>query len=411
MQDRFLCFLVAISLLWFAASLIYDRQNPRPDFAHDYAAGFLVRTGQANLIYSVDASDTTSRSLMSPEVLEAMRSRGYDGPYVTRFFSHPFYAILMVPLTFLPYYPASVVFLGLQIGLMCLFLLAIFKGRETWRVALGLALVLLFYPARYGLDIGQATGFLIPVAGYFILRPQKTLSQVGLAFGFLLKPALLLLPLLFITERRWRGLLVFTGAWLLASVAAIILLGKGIFVQYVGLVFERASLLYISVNMQSALAILYRIFVGTSEHAETTTALLAVPLWLKTIHWAWVGAVLGLSGWRILKTKDQAWRGSLLVLASLLAVPFASTYYFGLALVPLLFLTLKRARPLAYLLAGAGFLLMEIPRAYYAGGPVLRFLCLNLFIGAVLLFAGYLIGQKQSTDSNQQPGTGVRQPH
>ncbi len=403
MRDRFLYFLVGISLAWLALSLVYDRQNPRPDFAHDYAAGLLIRTGQAGMIYSSDPSEASGNLLMPAEVMGAMRARGYDGPYIPRFFSHPFYAIMMVPLTFLPYYPASAVFLGLQITLMCLVILAIFRGREPWQAALGITLFLLFYPVRYGLEIGQATGFLIPAAGYFILRPRKVISQVGLALGFLIKPALILLPLLFITERGWRGILVFAGTWLLASVAAILLLGKGIFAQYVGLVFERTNLLYISADMQSALAILYRIFVGTSEHAETNTALLAVPLWLKAINWAWIVVVLGLAGWRVWKTRDQAWRGSLLVIASLLVVPFASAHYFGLALVPMFFLTLKRARPVAYLLAGAGFLFMEIPRAYYIGGPALRFFCLNLFVGTLFLFAGYTIGPKRSSCS--QPVT------
>ena len=403
MQNRFLYFLAGVSLLWVAASLIYERGNPRPDFAHDYAAGLLVRTGQSRLIYSMDRSPGSDPTTMPREVLDAMRASGYDGPYVTRFFSHPFYAILMVPLSFLPYYPASIIFLGLQLALLGLMLLALFRGREPWQAALGLAVALLFYPARHGLEIGQATGFLIPVAGYFILRPQKAISQVGLALGFLLKPALILLPILFLTERKWRGLLVFTGAWLLASVAAILALGKDIFLQYLGLVFERVSLLYIGVDMQSALAVIYRIFVGTSEHAETTTALLAVPLWLRAINWAWIGVVLGLTAWRLWRTRNQAWRGNILLLASLLVIPFASTHYFGLALVPLLFLTLTRTKPLAYLLAGASFLLLEIPRAYYAGGHVLRFLCVNLFLGALLLFASYLLGPKRSPAFNQEP--------
>lgn len=395
MRNRFLYFLFGISLFWFSLSLIYDNQNPRPDFAHDYAAGLLVRTGQAAMLYSLDPLDTATRSLMPPEVLDAMRARGYDGPYITRFFSHPFYAILMIPFTLLPYYPASTLFLGIQLALIGLMFLALFKDREPWRAALGLAVVLLFYPARHGLEIGQATGFLIPVAGYFILRPQKAISQVCLALVFLMKPALILLPVLFLTERKWRGLLIFTGTWLLASVAAILILGKETFFQYLGLIFERANLLYIGVENQSALAILYRLFVGTSEHAETSTALLAVPLWLKAINWAWVGVVLGLMGWRVWRISNPAWRGSILLLASLLVIPFASSHYFALALVPLIFLTLTRARPLAYLLAGTGFLLMEIPRAYYAGGPILRFLCVNLFLGTVLLFAGFLVGQKR----------------
>ncbi|MGB9590580.1 MAG: hypothetical protein ACPL68_06805, partial [Candidatus Hydrothermia bacterium] len=147
MRDRFFYLLVGVSITWFALSLIYDREDPRPDFAHDYVAGLMVRMGRAEMIYSSDPSDM----LMSQDVMETMRSRGYDGPYITRFFSHPFYAILLVPLTFLPYHPASAVFLSLQIILLCLLLLAIFRGREPWRIALGLSLFLLFYPIRHGL--------------------------------------------------------------------------------------------------------------------------------------------------------------------------------------------------------------------------------------------------------------------
>jgi hypothetical protein len=255
---------------------------------------------------------------------------------------------------------------------------------------------LLFYPIRYGLGIGQASGFLIPIAGYFILRPQKPLSQVGLALGFLIKPALLLLPVLLLAEKRWRGLLVFAGAWLSASLAATFILGNDIFLQYLGLVLERVNLLYIGADAQSALAVLYRIFLGTSERAETSTAILAVPLWLKAINLAWIGLVLGLTAWRIRATADPSWRGNTLLLASLLVVPFASTHYFGLALLPLLYLTISRARGLAYALAGIGFLLLEVPRAYYAGGFLLRFLCVNLFLGTLLVFAAYLVGPKKN---------------
>lgn len=119
-----------------------------------------------------------------------------------------------------------------------------------------------FYPFARGLEMGQATGFLIPLAGYFILRPQKSLSQVGLALGFLLKPVPLLLPVLFFTEKKWRGLLVFTGTWLMASLAAIIILGRETFVQYLSFVLERTNLLYVGADMQSALAVFLQVVRG-----------------------------------------------------------------------------------------------------------------------------------------------------
>ncbi|MEO0192930.1 MAG: glycosyltransferase family 87 protein [candidate division WOR-3 bacterium] len=399
MQNRFLYFILGISLAWLSASLVYEKENPRPDFAHDYAAGLLIRTGHSKLIYSADQRPGADPTAMPPEVLDMLRARGYNWSYITRFFSHPFYAIMMIPFSFLPYHLASTVFLALQIALIALLVFYLFRQNGPQYTILGFAAILLFYPTRYGFQVGQGSGFLLPIAGYFIMRPQKVLSQIALSVGFLLKPSLLLLPLLFVTERKWRGLLIFTGAWLLASLAAVITLGKGVFLQYISLVLERASMLYIGADMQSALAMLYRIFVGTSESSEINTLLTPVPGYVAAGYYIWVGAVLALLAWRMLRITDAVWRGNMLIIASLLVAPSVSVYCFALLLISLMFLIINRARPLSYILAGAGFLIVNLPRAYYTSGPLLRFLCINLFLGSILIFAGYLIGPEPSSAS------------
>ncbi len=350
----------------------------RPDFAHDYAAGLLWRTGHPEAMFSHQGP-----LLMPPEVLALLKDKGYPGTYLTRFFGHPIIALLVAPLTFLPYSLASGLWAGLQLFLWALWIILAFRKNKTLGLALSLV-ALLFYPLRASLEAGQITGFVVPLTGLFVLKSREWWAQALFALGLLLKPAAALLLLWPLVTKRWK---VFLGVllWLLLlNGIALLAVGAEPLAQYFGLVAERTGTLYLYIKQQSSLAFLYRLFEHPPLRLELETAVLPIPWEVKVLYWGFAAAVSGISLWR---RKPEA-----LLLGSLLVVPNAPTDYLALAFVPAVSLALKPREfgAWTFILAGAGFGLLNLPQSFYIPWFA-QFFRFAGTLGVLLMWLGFVL--------------------
>ncbi|MGA9527742.1 MAG: glycosyltransferase family 87 protein [Terriglobales bacterium] len=200
------------------------------DFTIYYMAGRLVREGRAAEIYDTAVqyhSQLEFALIPKPEDLKP--------------FNHPaFEALLFVPFTFLPFWPAYLVWTLLSLTLLAiatLFLKRLPKIRELPALLLGLA-SLTFFPVVMGLLMGQDSVLLLllfVMALISLYRGSDAAAGAWLAGG-LFRPHMILPMVLLLAARRWRLLLGFAPIALLAAGISVALVGwKGslAYVQFV----------------------------------------------------------------------------------------------------------------------------------------------------------------------------------
>jgi alpha-1,2-mannosyltransferase len=181
------------------------------DYIAFYAAGHLAFSGQ---LYD-HATVSTLQSALLGNAIPAFYD-AYRNP--------PFYALLFVPLAWLPLVPSFAVWSVLSLGLLALSLwlaVDLVPGlRKHWpEVAI---LTLAFGPVYFGLIDGEnaTVSLLLSVLiGRALLRDQPARAGPWAALG-LFKPQLFFIwPIVFLAARRWRALAAYT-----ATAAALLLL-------------------------------------------------------------------------------------------------------------------------------------------------------------------------------------------
>ncbi len=218
----FLMALVWLMLLWLwvGGSGGRDRSGVvlGPDFPAFYTGGWLVRHGEYTNLYDLQRQVEVQNAAL----------RGFDG--VSAYLNPPHYALLMAPLSLLPYAGAFAVWTLLMASafvasvLLLRSLLPTLQGRHG---RLLLLLALFSAPVYYALSAGQNTGLSLLLHTAILLalvRKHDGLVGVLIAAG-MLKPQLFvgLLPLLLL-DRRWRTLLSFGGT---SAIIGIVTLGLG----------------------------------------------------------------------------------------------------------------------------------------------------------------------------------------
>lgn len=202
-----------------------------PDFPAFYTAGWMLRHGEAARLYDLRRQQEVQRTLgLSP--------RPPAGQGVSAFINPPHYALLMVPLSALPYSAAfalwSALMLGCFIGSLALLraLLPALQERSGW---MPLALALFFMPVYFAFSAGQNTGLsLLLHSGILVALARRRDAIAGglLAIG-LLKPQLFLglLPLLAIAHRP-KALAAFGAGALLLVLLTLVVFGPAVFAQW-----------------------------------------------------------------------------------------------------------------------------------------------------------------------------------
>lgn len=220
-------FLVAMTLtnVVSAVKLADFLRNGYQDFTIFYTAGRMVRTGQVHAFYDLSAQ-YREQLQFAPNVHIREAALPYNHP--------PFEALLFVPFTFLPYFPAYLLWNFLNV-LMIAASLILLQRQFTEIGNLPIAFLVLaatgFTPVALAFTQGQDSIlllFLCVIAFVAIDRGHEAAAGATLAMG--LFKFHLVLPLVFLLAmRRWRLLLGFAPVAALLGAISLAMVGwKGL---------------------------------------------------------------------------------------------------------------------------------------------------------------------------------------
>lgn len=219
----------AISFVLGSLSKEYGATFSESDFLSFYTAGKIILEGDISRLYDLAYQDQ-----MTDAVKKSIGSINKFGLYP--FFNPPIYAILMVPLSSMPY--ALALFLWRIISLAILFscAYALKKSLDLDIKWYDLAVVaLVSYPAFTAIKIGQNPFFSLGIytATYILLRNKKDLfAGIILSIGLLKPPLFWLLPLVLILLKRWKAVLGYIIAGGLFIAANYLIFGSGVLIDY-----------------------------------------------------------------------------------------------------------------------------------------------------------------------------------
>ncbi|MGA3103234.1 MAG: glycosyltransferase family 87 protein [Terriglobales bacterium] len=199
------------------------------DFRQLYAAGFMVRTGQASQLYNMEIQQSVQQRVVS----------GGSGGYIP--FIRPAYeAIFLMPLSLLPYRTAYFCFLGLNVLLLGVTITMLSSG-SVWGVVQVSSMVLCFMPVSITLFAGQDSVLLavILAASCKALDRQRPLVA-GVIAGLALFKFQLMIPifLLFLLWKRWRFCYGFALSALVLGLVSISVTGVHQLGSYIQLLQE-----------------------------------------------------------------------------------------------------------------------------------------------------------------------------
>jgi hypothetical protein len=204
-------------MLWRARSEIAQGYG---DFASFYTAGKIVQRGQASQLY-----DRRLQWHVQQEFAPEVRTRRGPLPYIRP----PFEALLFLPLAYLKFAPAHLLWSILNVmGLfLFLFLLPRDLGDENHLYALDLLVCAAFFPLAYDLLAGQDAILLLLVmviALRSLLAGKDFLTGMVLGLGLFKFNLLIPVFLVFLLRKKLRvfgGLMVTACVLLLISVAVV----------------------------------------------------------------------------------------------------------------------------------------------------------------------------------------------
>ncbi len=363
---------IAGGTVWLAWLLTLMRGSGRRDFGADfltyYIAGKMVRTGQGAALY-----DLAAQNIMR----QAMFNRFDTGPYLRP----PFYAWLFVPFSLLPYDPATILWMAMNLGFLWLSV-RLLVPEQPW--AFGWALI--FLPAIAAIRNGQSEALsLLLLCLVYRLWQQERLGAAGLVGSILLYKFPLLsgvvLLWLFEWKRDWQALV---GLMLGGGILAGLSLGLA----------PEASLAYIKFSGEFPSLIHLKGFplaIFFSLRGFWLLLLPGHPIWADGLYLACVGlAVWGFHRfWRRQRTdRAMAFTGS--ICFTLLVTPYAFIYDWAILLLPAILLWQKRThdwREVFALVWFATFVsstlttlqLKVLPFAVQVSVPALAFACMKVY--------------------------------
>jgi len=194
------------AVLWVAKDRVVAGYG---DFAHFYASALIVRKGQGEKLYDYSTQKDVQHELFSQVEIRTE-------PMV---FNHPAYETLMwVPLAFLPYPTAIIVWTiinALMLALLSLYLPRHLPGLRAAFPLPWLLLMFAFYPVIIALIQGQDSIMLFGLYALAFVGLRKNMPHLAgftLAFG-LFKPHLVLpFVLIFLLNKQWQFVRAFVAS-------------------------------------------------------------------------------------------------------------------------------------------------------------------------------------------------------
>jgi hypothetical protein len=307
----------------------------REDFAAFYAAGTMLRDGDAWAIYHPEiVSDVEERILQRP----AGRGTGLA------FMNPPFVAGLVEPLTELSYGKAQAVWFGvsaLAVAASLALLRPELRKMGRTRAAMFTLAALGSFPVYASLLYGQLSPLvLLSWAGFYRLSSSGRYGTAGLVLaGSLIKPQLAFVPVVYlIATRRWRALGGLAGGAAALAIVSVALAGlRTTFVDYPAMLAHsvgwRSEFGMNRVNMFGWNSFLTRVIPADEQ---SLTLALTVVLSLATV-------VLALFVWRRQGNLADGSRPMLaLAAATILASPHMHKHDLQILLVPVALLAAYR---------------------------------------------------------------------
>lgn len=312
------------------------------DFKAYYTGALALSEGRTDLLYP-EASTLNLGVLPDQEWVRFAVDRGV--PHPSGYIYPPFLAVVMRPLTALPYHRANQAWFATN----CLLFAAALFFLVTWRpggvdpmAAAGIVFVALnFYPTYRAFQCGQVSLmiFSLVAAAFWLLRRGRDGAAgavVGLAAAVKLTPAVLVIY--FLAARRYRAAVGAAGAGAAALLVSLAGAGWANHVKFAGEILPALSRGAATFANQSLPGFLARVGMDTTMNAFQ---FIDEPRWLWLLARAGSAAVLLVS---LFLARRLALRGgedgaaagfALVVMGSLIASPISWEHHYIQALVPL----------------------------------------------------------------------------
>jgi len=273
------------------------------------------------------------------------------GVSVAGFVNIPIFALLFVPFSLLPEYPAGCAFtvLGLLTTFATCYVLIKMTKVSGWRRIVLVGMFASNGPLLYSLKEGNITHFLLPVllAAFFCLETKREVwLGVLLAIVILSKPALLLLGAYFILRKRWKVLAAMSRTLLIVTSASLLLFGVDLHRVW----FQNCILPFIgkplpAFNIQSLDSFLVRLWLNNDDlitHLSKPVAWLPIEVdWkYKLLCYTLLSLLVGGTIWlcwysRTLATLEvENLEFSIFLCLTLISSPISWTHYYLFLLLP-----------------------------------------------------------------------------
>jgi Glycosyltransferase family 87 len=181
---------IQLLVVWNARELIL---RGYPDFTIYYTAGTLVRQGMGHELYD-DRIQFEVQQQFAPQVATRLAALPFNHP--------PFEALLFVPITFLPYRAAYLLWMVMNLGMLATLLILIrpyVPVMAAWPVLAWAGVSLAFFPIFFALLQGQDAILLMFLYGLtFVSLKKERLFVAGVWLACALFKFHLVLPFLFL---------------------------------------------------------------------------------------------------------------------------------------------------------------------------------------------------------------------
>ena len=333
-----LVFVVVLSIFWVVQGTVTYQRARHHDFLSFYTGATLVRQAQAEELYDLDAQRL---------IQESLAPANED---VIPFIRPSYYALILAPLSFLPFGAAFWAWIVFQT--MLLFGCWAWAGRYFGWDAMIFGAI--YFPTAAGVTNAQDCVFLLAIGiGAYVLAERKRDYWSGLVLGLgLIKFHLFfLLPLVVLIQKRFRMFAGYCAAGIIAFGIFLVLGGFGGVEKYISFL-RRDDLEWLSpapelmINIQSVAA-------NLGLHSPWASALLIALVAAITVFGA---------------RQVSLWRGlSVALLGSVLITPHAYAYDAAILLLPIWLVLFRSKNPV--LRVTAATLAVPLPFLSFLFGP------------------------------------------
>ncbi|HEX5368431.1 MAG TPA: glycosyltransferase family 87 protein [Dehalococcoidia bacterium] len=202
------------------------------DYVVYWSAGRMVVNGQAAHLYDqLEVKDVQAKATGQ------RRWEVVDLP----FFNPPFIAAFMAPFALLPVKASALLFMALSLGGLALAMRQLLGGLSRLEVALWSVGIVSSMPFYYTLQHGQFSFLLLLLftSVYFMLKRRNDAPAGAVLALLLMKPQLLLLPLIFlVADRRYAALRAFAITAGVLALSSLLVAGPGGSLDYVKLMVQ-----------------------------------------------------------------------------------------------------------------------------------------------------------------------------